>query len=203
MARVPGALNAWAPEFFLDRLSGLYHLIWSSVVEPGGTAEGRDFEHLTQDHRIWHCTTEDFRTFSAPGIFFDPGHSVIDATVRELDGGGFLMAFKDERGINDTATAHKDIHLTTFDVPRGPYTTPNGPVTPSLAEGPSLFRRGDGWVMIFDHFLEGRYGATRSPDGITWEPLSLDLPDGMRHASVLTTSAPALETSALDALAAH
>ncbi|MER6241982.1 glycoside hydrolase family 43 protein [Streptomyces griseorubiginosus] len=203
MARVQGALNAWAPEFFLDRATGLYHLIWSSVVEPGATAEGRDFEHLTQDHRIWHCTTEDFRTFSAPGIFFDPGHSVIDATVRELSGGGFLMAFKDERGVNDIATAHKDIHLTTFDVPGGPYATPNGPVTPSLAEGPSLFRRDGDWIMIFDHFLEGRYGAVRSRDGGAWEPVLLGLPEGMRHASVLETSASVLEMSALDALAAR
>ncbi|MDX3226714.1 glycoside hydrolase family 43 protein [Streptomyces sp. ME19-01-6] len=188
MAGVEGALNAWAPEFFLDRGTGLYHLIWSSVVESGCTAEGRDFEHVGQDHRIWHCVTEDFRTFSAPDVFFDPGHSVIDATVREVEGGGFLMAFKDERGTNDVATAHKDIHVTTFDTPGGPYTSPKGPVTPSVVEGPSLFRRGDEWIMIFDHFLEGRYGAVRSDNGLDWEPASLVLPPGMRHASVLETS---------------
>ncbi|MGW0425137.1 glycoside hydrolase family 43 protein [Streptomyces sp. NPDC003015] len=190
MAAVEGALNAWAPEFFLDRRTGLYHLIWSSVVEDGGTAEGRDFEHNGQDHRIWHCTTEDFITFSAPGVFFDPGHSVIDTTVREMEGGGFLMAFKDERGTNDVATAHKDIHITTFDTPGGPYTSPKGPVTPSVVEGPSIFRRGDEWIMIFDHFLEGRYGGLRSDNGLDWEPVSLVLPPGMRHASVLETSLP-------------
>jgi hypothetical protein len=187
MADVDGAHNAWAPEFFLDRGTGLYHLIWSSVVEPGSTAQGRDFEHNGQDHRIWHCTTEDFRTFSAPDVFFDPGHSVIDATVRELDSGGFLMAFKDERGSNDLATAHKDIHLTTFDIPGGPYASPSGPVTPSVVEGPSIFRRGDEWVIIFDHFLEGRYGAASSRDGVDWKPASLALPPRMRHASVLET----------------
>lgn len=187
MAEVEGAHNAWAPEFFRDRRSGLYHLIWSSVVEPGTTAQGRDFEHNGQDHRIWHCTTEDFRTFSAPDVFFDPGHSVIDATVRELDCGGFLMAFKDERGSNDLATAHKNIHLTTFDIPGGPYTSPSGPVTPSVVEGPSIFRRGDEWVIIFDHFLEGRYGAASSRNGVDWKPASLALPPHMRHASVLET----------------
>lgn len=191
MAGVEGAHNAWAPEFFLDRGTGLYHLIWSSVVESGSTAEGRDYEHIGQDHRIWSCTTEDFRTFSAPGVFFDPGHSVIDATVRVADGGGFLMAFKDERGTNDLATAHKDIHLITFDTPGGPYTSALGPVTPSVVEGPSIFRREDELVMIFDHFLEGRYGAARSTDGVEWEPVSLALPPGMRHASVLETSLPA------------
>ncbi|WP_405533991.1 glycoside hydrolase family 43 protein [Streptomyces sp. NBC_00075] len=187
MTSVEGAQNAWAPEFFLDRGRGLYHLIWSSVVEVGGTAEGHDYEHISQNHRIWHCTTEDFRTFSAPAVFFDPGHSVIDATVRELDDGGFLMAYKDERGTNDLATAHKDIHLITFDTPGGPHTSSVGPVTPSVVEGPSIFRRGDDMVMIFDHFLEGRYGAARSKDGVAWEPVVLTLPTGMRHASVLET----------------
>ncbi|QJT06031.1 glycoside hydrolase family 43 protein [Streptomyces asoensis] len=191
MADVAGALNAWAPEFFLDRGTGLYHLIWSSVVEAGGTAEGRDFEHVGQNHRIWHCTTEDFETFSAPGLFFDPGHSVIDATVRESDGGGFLMAYKDERGTNDLATAHKDIHLTTFETPGGPYSASTGPVTPSVVEGPSMFHRGGETVMIFDHYLEGRYGAARSKDGVEWKPVSLALPPGMRHASVLETPLPA------------
>ncbi|MFE7277913.1 glycoside hydrolase family 43 protein [Streptomyces sp. NPDC057623] len=189
MAGVEGALNAWAPEFFLDRASGLYHLIWSSVVEPGATAEGRDFEHNSQNHRIWHCSTADFRTFSASTVFFDPGHSVIDATVREVDGGGFLMAFKDERGSNDLGTAHKNIHLASFDTPGGPFSAPRGPVTPPVVEGPSFFRRGDELVMIFDHFLEGRYGAARSKNGVDWEPVSLALPTGMRHASVLETSA--------------
>lgn len=190
MAEVEGAQNAWAPEFFLDRGTGLYHLIWSSVVAPGAAAEAETYEHVSQDHRIWHCTTEDFRTFSASALFFDPGHSVIDATVREADGGGFLMAFKDERGVNDLATAHKDIHLTTFEVPGGPFSAPRGPVSPSVVEGPSLFRRAGEWIMIFDHFLEGRYGAVRSADGARWEPVSLGLPKGMRHASVLETAVP-------------
>ncbi|MEU3612211.1 glycoside hydrolase family 43 protein [Streptomyces sp. NPDC006872] len=187
MAEVAGAHNAWAPEFFPDRRTGLYHLLWSSVVEPGSSAEGRDYEHVGQNHRIWHCTTEDFRTYSESALFFDPGHSVIDATVRELDGGGFLMAYKDERGTNDLATAHKDLHLTTFETPGGPYAASTGPVTPSVVEGPSIFRRGDELVMIFDHYLEGRYGAVRSKDGVDWESVALTLPPGMRHASVLET----------------
>jgi beta-galactosidase len=56
-----------------------------------------------------------------------------------------------------------------------------------VVEGPSIFHRGDEMIMIFDHFLEGRYGATRSKDGVDWEPVSLALPPGMRHASVLET----------------
>jgi Glycosyl hydrolases family 43 len=185
MADVTGAYNAWAPEFFHDPVAGEYHLIWSSVVEPHAPAEGRDWEHIGQDHRIWHCTTRDFEVYSPPAMFFDPGYSVIDATVTRHDG-RFLMAFKDERGDNDHSTEHKHILVTTFEQPGGPYSEPAGPVSPALAEGPSFFRRDDEWVLLFDHFIDGRYGAASSPDGAAWAPCEIALPAGARHASVLT-----------------
>ncbi|MBR7831732.1 glycoside hydrolase family 43 protein [Actinospica durhamensis] len=185
MASVPGAHNAWAPEFFHDHTTGRYHLIWSSVVDAATPAESRDWQNIGQDHRIWSCATEDFSTFSAPEVFFDPGHPVIDATVVH-DGERFLMAYKDERGINDPATSHKHILVTSFERPGGPYAPPRGPVGPSATEGPSLFRRDDGWIMLFDQYLEGRYGAARSTDGSRWEPAKVELPAGMRHASVFT-----------------
>lgn len=185
MDEVPGAHNAWAPEFFFDHTAGRYHLIWSSVVDDAVPAEGRDWQNVGQDHRIWHCTTEDFTSFSPPEVFFDPGHPVIDATVVR-DGERFLMAYKDERGVNDPSTSHKHILLTTFDRPGGPYEAPRGPVGPSAVEGPCFFRRGEEWILLFDHYLEGRYGAVRSGDGLTWQAASVDLPSGMRHASVLT-----------------
>ncbi len=185
MAGIQGAHNAWAPEFFPDG-TGRHRLIWSSVVAPDATADGQVWQHVGQDHRIWSCTTKDFRSFSPAQVFFDPGYPVIDATVHPVDGGGYLMAFKDERGTNQPGTRHKDIHVTTFDKPGGPYREPVGPVTPPLVEGPSLYRRGDEWVLLFDHFLEGRYGALGSTDGLSWHPTEVSLPAGMRHASVLT-----------------
>lgn len=184
MEKVPGAHNAWAPEFFFDHTTGRYHLIWSSVVDDAVPAEGRDWQNVGQDHRIWSCTTEDFTSFSEPTVFFDPGHPVIDATVVR-DGERFLMAYKDERGVNDPATSHKHIMVTTFTRPGGPYEVPRGPVGPSAVEGPSFFRRGGEWVMIFDHYLERRYGAVRSSDGVTWNQAVVDVPSGIRHASVL------------------
>jgi hypothetical protein len=187
MAAIPGAHNAWAPEFFYDHTSGRYHLIWSSVVDEARPAKGRDWPNVGQDHRIWSCTTEDFTTFSDSAVFFDPGHSVIDATVVR-DGERFLMAYKDERGVNDPSTSHKHIMLTVFDRPGGPYEAPRGPVGPGPVEGPSIFRRDGEWVMIFDHYLERRYGAMRSSDGVAWAPTDIDLPTGVRHASVLALS---------------
>jgi hypothetical protein len=101
------------------------------------------------------------------------------------DGEGFLMAYKDERGVNDPSTSHKHILLTSFDRPGGPYQAPRGPVGPSAVEGPCFFRRGDEWILMLDHYLEGRYGAYRSSDGLTWKQAEITLPPGIRHASVL------------------
>ena len=185
MALVPGAHNAWAPEFFYVPDRRCYQLIWSSVVEPGGTDGTRDWQNTGQDHRIWGCVTEDFRSYSPAELFFDPGFPVIDATVAH-DGGKFLMAFKDERGVNELTTGHKHIELTTFTNPGGPYEPAIGPVSPAPVEGPALFRRDGEWVLIFDHFLEGRYGAVSSRDGISWAPADVVVPEGARHASVLT-----------------
>jgi hypothetical protein len=185
MAGVSGAHNAWAPEFFFDPETGNYHLIWSSVVDPDVPTEGRDWESVGQDHRIWHCTTRDFARFSPAEIFFDPGYSVIDATVMRHDG-CFLMAFKDERGINDASTGHKHILVASFARPKDGFTEPHGPISPAAVEGPTFFRRGEEWVLLFDHYLEGRYGAASSTDCVQWRPTQIGLPKGMRHASVLT-----------------
>jgi hypothetical protein len=185
MAAIPGAHNAWAPEFFCDPAGQRYQLIWSSVVEPGASNGHRDWQNAGQDHRIWGCVTEDFRTFSPAELFFDPGFPVIDATVAR-DGDRFLMAFKDERGVNEVPASHKHILLTSFAKLGGPFDHPFGPVSPAPVEGPALFRRDGGWVLLFDHFLEGRYGAASSPDGVSWSPADVTVPAGARHACVLT-----------------
>jgi beta-xylosidase len=185
MSNIPDAHNAWAPEFFYYAPNGTYYLIWSSVVEAAATELARDWENVGQDHRIWHCTTTDFRSFSPAKVFFDPGYSIIDATVF-LDGATFLMAFKDERGTNDLSTDHKSIRLTTFSAPATPFADTSKPVTPCPVEGPTLFRRDDKLIMIYDHYLEGRYGAVERVENDRWEPAAVTVPPGMRHASVLT-----------------
>jgi hypothetical protein len=186
MADVPFARNAWAPEFFVDATTGLAHLIWSSVID--GDGDARDWINGTHEQRIWGTATSDFVSFGPSQLFFDPGYSVIDATVQPT-AAGFVMAFKDERGVNDRRTAHKNIAITTFSTPGSKFAEPTKVITPtstpSPVEGPSLFRRGDEWILIFDRYLEGGYGALSSVDLMTWMPAEISMPSGMRHASVL------------------
>ncbi|ROR97187.1 hypothetical protein EDD28_1780 [Salana multivorans] len=181
-----GTINTWAPECFVDD-AGEIRLLWSSVLAPEGADDPETWEQVPQEHRIWTCTTRDFRTTTASHPFFDPGYSVIDATVFRLTD-RFLMAFKDERGPNDLGGTHKNIRMTTFTSATGELSAPSAPVSPSPVEGPSIFRRRpDELVMIVDHFLEGRYSAVSSHDeGLTWQPTSVDIPRGARHASVLS-----------------
>lgn len=199
MAGVPGVRNCWAPECFRDVEAGVYRLIWSSSTTPSNTPSD-------WNHRIWQTTTTDFATFTPAELFWDPGYSVIDATVARAGDGRYLLAFKDERGTNagrdrpnGPGTVWKAIRVYAARSGSGPWIPAHAPagdafITPSLTEGPALFRRkNDRWTMIFDHFMEERYSAVESADeGRTWQPVSdsMTFPPGLRHAGVLEVDDP-------------
>ncbi len=101
------------------------------------------------------------------------------------------MAFKDERGENRAGTTGKAIRVCFSPHARGPWTQISAPITPPLTEGPALFRRDTTWVMLFDYFMEGVFGAVESRDGRTWSGITdqLHMPPGPRHASVIIIDA--------------
>jgi hypothetical protein len=179
MAGVPGARNSWAPEAFYDEEKRVYRIIWSSTVSPKGPRDLRD-------HRIWSATTEDFREYGHPHPFFDPGYSVIDATIRRR-GDNYVMAFKDERGKNHPDAPFKAIRTV---ISRGDcrsFGEISDIVTPPLSEGPILFLLYDRWILLYDRYSEGRWGASISVDLRNWVTISriTTFPKGARHGSVL------------------
>jgi hypothetical protein len=182
MDAVPGAQNSWAPECFYDRECGEYRLIWSSTVE--GSASGDVW-----NHRIWSATTPDFVHVSPPAVWFDPEYPVIDATVVHT-GSRYVMIFKDERGSNRPGTDNKAMRVAVSGNGGGPFEVMTGLVTPHLTEGPAVFQVEHEWLMIFDHFLDHAYGASRSADLLHWRPTTDDcrFPPGARHASVVPVS---------------
>ncbi len=179
MATIEGTRNCWAPKCYYDAEERVYRLIWSSTVRTGGPDR-------LWDHRIWSTATPDFKHYTPPTLFFDPGYSVIDATVAHHDG-QYLMAFKDERGENRLGTQYKAIRVCTSRSARGPFENVSDLISPAPVEGPTLLRREQGWLMLYDHFLEERYGACQSTNGINWEVLleGARFPPGARHACVL------------------
>lgn len=174
--------NAWAPEIFYDTVAVSYRIIWSSTVGAG-----------PRNHRIWSVTTPDFKTFTEAKLFFDPGYNVIDANVTDI-GDQYVMFFKDERGMNEKGTDFKAIRqcfLKKLNGDRPETQRISHLITPALTEGPTLYAvERDGskeWVLLVDGFQEQYYGAYRSRDLETWEPIGdvMGLPRGARHGSVI------------------
>lgn len=186
MDGVPIVRNCWAPECFYDVEDDCYRLIWSSATDAPNNP-------VDWNHRIWSCSTRDFRTFSPPEKWFDPGYSVIDASVLRL-GDEYLMAFKDERGQNQRGTPFKAIRTARSKRGSGPWQEVSELVTPTLTEGPSLFLAPDGstLMMVYDHFIEDRFGMRTSQNGRDWQAADdgLEFPPIVRHSSVLLIDAP-------------
>jgi glycosyl hydrolase family 43 len=174
MGGVAGTRNAWAPEFFFDAVRGISLVFWASI-----TAD-RPYQ------RIWFAETSDFRSLTPPAVLFDPGYSVIDATLVEY-AGTVTMIYKDERGENAPGTGFKAMRVATAPDPRGPYTPKTGLLTPPLTEGPAVFRVEDRWRMLYDFFTDDRWGASESEDLLHWHPVDhLSVPPGARHGSVFS-----------------
>ena len=179
---VAGVKNVWAPEIYWNAAKKHWMVIWSSTIE------GRFPEKTPQaknglNHRIYKATTTDFVKFSEPEVFFDPGYSVIDATLLERDG-LWQMVFKDEREM----PLKKFLLLASGPTVEGPWGEISEPFTESWSEGPSALKVGDDWVVYYDHYRAPQgYRAARSRDLKAWEDASarLRMPSGAKHGSFL------------------
>jgi hypothetical protein len=188
MTGIPFAQNSWAPEFFIDRTTGLHHVIWSSSIHPNSEQWQDSAQDSTMEHRIWGATTSDFVTWSDSSLFFDPGYTVIDASVLPL-GDRYLMAFKDERGDNQTRQGVKGLRTVTFDRPGQSFSPQSEVITSQPAEGPTLFHAEGRLMVMFDLFLDGAYAALRSGEDGQWTPVDdFQGPPGARHGAVLTVT---------------
>jgi hypothetical protein len=187
MESVPQTRNCWAPEAFYDHEARLYRVIWTTSL----SREDED----DWNHRIWSVSTPDFREFSAPEIFFDPGFSVIDASVLRVEG-EYWMAFKDERGRNQSGTLHKRIHLLRQKSAVGwselwqrqglsDESVDAHAISPELCEGPAMAQTGESVLMVYDHFIEKRYSAHVTQEGGAGRTLEGSFPHGMHHGCLL------------------
>ncbi len=172
---VSGARNAWAPEWVRDDEQGNYFVYWS-------TSHGA---HGWDDSRIWCARTPDFRTFTAPFVLFDPGFTVIDATLY-LHQGVWHMVFKDER-FGATHGEHRYLQVATADALDGPFQIATGPATASITEGPALLPlTSDGpFYLMYDWCMANDYGVSVSDDLRRWRVVpDVSFPPGARHGSV-------------------
>lgn len=180
MAGTPGAANTWAPEIYWDAGKSKWLIVWSSTVE--GRHEG---------NRIYSTLTADFKTFSHPEIFFDPGYMVIDATILQT-AGKYYLVFKDER----LEPLHKQVKIAEGDTLEGPWRNISEALTEPWSEGPSAVDLGGEYIIYYDHYRDPRrYEAIRSTDLRHWTPVTdrMTLPENAKHGGFLKLTAAELK----------
>src|SRR5689334_18235818 len=86
----PDALNAWAPEITYDVDHRKYLLYWASTIKGRFPQKDTSAEGKKYNHRIYYTTTKNFKKFDKTKVLYDPGFSVIDATIKQ-DGDQYVM----------------------------------------------------------------------------------------------------------------
>jgi hypothetical protein len=179
------ARNAWAPEAVWNEAAGEWLIFWSTTI-PGRFPDTDPTGDNGYNHRLYAMTTKDWKSFSEPRLWFNPGFNCIDATVVR-DGQRWVMVFKDER----RQPLMKSLRLAFADSPRGPWTGVTEPFTGDWVEGPSVLKIGGDWWIYFDHYGKPQhYGAVRTRDWKSFEDItaSLQFPPDHRHGTVVVIS---------------
>ncbi|MFC8592666.1 immunoglobulin-like domain-containing protein [Streptomyces atroolivaceus] len=181
--------NTWAPEAYYDEELGSYVVFWASRIYAAD-----DPEHTGSTYnKMMYATTRDFRTFSEPAVWHDPGYSVIDSTVIRHDGSYYRFT-KDERNPSSDTPCSKFITVEkSQELTSGAYgfvADCVGRGSVDRGEGPAVFRSNteEKWYLLIDEFGGRGYVPFESTDldSGRWT-MSTDhaLPAGARHGTVL------------------
>ncbi|WP_329598943.1 family 43 glycosylhydrolase [Streptomyces pseudovenezuelae] len=181
--------NTWAPEAYWDDSLGAYVVFWASKLyaddDPGHTG--------STYNKMLYATTKDFRTFSEPKVWDDPGYSVIDSTVVKYKD-TYYRYTKDERDPASSSpcakfiTGEKSTSLTSpkYDLVADCI----GSGAMDRGEGPTVFRSNTEkkWYLFIDEYGGRGYVPfeTTDLDSGRWTPsTNYQLPANPRHGTVL------------------
>ncbi|GAB2738295.1 family 43 glycosylhydrolase [Streptomyces bullii] len=181
--------NTWAPEAYWDDELGAYVVFWASKLY---AADDPDHKGSTYN-KMLYATTKDFRTFSEPTVWNDPGYSVIDSTVvKHKD--TYYRYTKDERDPTSSSpcakfiTGEKSTNLTstTYDF----VSDCIGSGAMDRGEGPTVFKSNteEKWYLFIDEYGGRGYlpFETTDLDSGKWTPSTdYQLPASPRHGTVL------------------
>jgi len=174
MSGFPETNNVWAPETYWDKTKRRWLLTWSSSMKD--SSEG---------NRIWYSLTPDFKTFSKPAIFFDPGYVTIDATIFHGRSGPYRLIFKQQT--YEPLTFQE--RVAAGPTLEGPWSNISGPINESWSEGPSCLQIGNQYVVFYDHYRapRARYEAVATTDWKHWRDITTEtsLPEHSKHGSFL------------------
>ena len=194
--------NTWAPEAYYDDSIGAYVVFWASKLYAAN-----DPQHTGSTYnKMMYATTRDFRTFSAPKVWVDPGYSVIDSTVVK-HGDTYYRFTKDER--NNTSSTpcskfileQKSTSLRSTDwgfvkdcIGKATATEPGI----NQGEGPTVFKSNteQKWYVFIDEFGGRGYVPFETTDldaGTFTMSKDYQLPGRPRHGTVLPVTKAELE----------
>jgi hypothetical protein len=185
------ARNTWAPEITYDPQKREYMVYWATTIPGRFPQKDTSAEGQRYNHRMYYVTTKDFEKWSGPKLLYDPGFSVIDASIVH-DGRQWVMFLKNET----RQPAEKNLRVATAKNLTGPYSAAGPPITGKYwAEGPTAIKIDGQWVVYFDKYTEKKYGAVASPDLVNWMDISgkISFPKGARHGTVLKISGEELK----------
>ena len=164
-------------------------IFWASTI-PGRfpATDGSCEDGL--DHRLYATTTRDWIDFTPTQLLLDPGFPVIDGTFARLPDGQRFLLVKDETLV----PPKKHLRAVPAAGWLGPFGTPGPPFSRAWVEGPCALWLGDCYLVYHDQYRDGRYGALRTTDFVTFEDVSdrITLPAGCRHGTAFPVPASLL-----------
>lgn len=181
MQSEPETVNVWAPELFYRGENNDFLIIWASTI-PFRYEKGQEDER--NNHRLYYTITRDFEHFSTPRIYYDPGYSSIDATLVKRGENDFVLVFK------DNTRSERDIKVAFGKTALGPFTDESKAVTPTFSEGPSVLKTHDSYLIYFDWYRQGKFGAVRTKDFRSFEDITdkVSVPKGHKHGTIVPVS---------------
>ena len=178
------ARNCWAPEINYDTKKKQYVIYWATTIK-GKYPAADPVAESGYNHRMYFTTTKDFQKFSKTELLYDKGFNVIDATIIKK-GKQYVMFLKDE---TIKPTPQKNIRIAVSKKLTKGFSNPSAPITGNYwAEGPTVVKQGDEWIVYFDKYRDHKYGAIASKDLKNWTDVSekISLPGGIRHGTIFS-----------------
>ncbi|TLS42574.1 1,4-beta-xylanase [Streptomyces montanus] len=181
--------NTWAPEAYWDDTLGEFVVFWASKLYADD-----DPDHTGSTYnKMLYATTKDFRTFSEPKVWDDPGYSVIDSTVVKHNG-TYYRYTKDERDPSSSSpcskfiTGEKSTSLTDTSYDFVSDCIGSGSI--DRGEGPTVFKSNieNKWYLFIDEYGGRGYVPfeTTDLDSGKWTmSKNYQLPASPRHGTVM------------------
>lgn len=186
MQKEPTTVNVWAPEIFYDDENQQFVVIWASTI-PFRFAKG--IEDEDNNHRMYSITTKDFKTFSEPKLFLEPGFSVIDAVIVKRAVKDYVLVLKDNTRPN------RNLKVAYSDNPLGPYNNVSETFSPKLTEGPTVIKKDGKYLIYYDAYGDKKYTTLSTVDFKKFEDISSSttIPEGHKHGTVIRVKKKIIE----------